>query len=112
MSLDVAAIDRKLVINPERIVPAEALAHLCARHAVRELAVFGSALTERFTADSDVDLLVEFQPDARVGLLKLGQLQRELALLLRRRVDLVPKSGLKPLIRERVLASAQTIYAA
>lgn len=87
------------------------LRRLCVQHAIRSLALFGSALRDDFGADSDVDVLVEFEPDARVGFLKLAAVQRELGELIGRRVDLVPKSGLKPLIRDSVLASARTIYA-
>jgi predicted nucleotidyltransferase len=58
-----------------------------------------------------VDVLVEFQPDARVGLLAMGRMQRELAALFCRSVDLVPKDGLKPAIRDVVLASTEVVYA-
>lgn len=61
---------------------------------------------------SDVDLLVVFEPDARVGFMKLAGLQRALSALLGRSVDLVPKEGLKPLIREEVLAQAEVLFAA
>jgi antitoxin (DNA-binding transcriptional repressor) of toxin-antitoxin stability system len=56
--------------------------------------------------------LVEFEPDAQVGFVALSRMQRELAELLQRPVDLVPKEGLKPKIREAVLASAEVVYAA
>ncbi|MBW2011809.1 MAG: nucleotidyltransferase domain-containing protein, partial [Deltaproteobacteria bacterium] len=62
--------------------------------------------------DSDVDILVEFEPDAQVGFIILGRMQRELSELLHRPVDLVPKNGLKPEIRETVLSSAEVIHAA
>ena len=62
-------------------------------------------------ADSDVDLLVEFAPGARIGFLALGRMQRELATLFGRPVDLVPRDGLKPLIRQEVLQSARVLYA-
>ena len=93
-------------------VPQEALAAVCRRYHVRELAVFGSALREDFKADSDIDLLVLFEPDARVGFLTLARLARDLSALLGRQVDLVPKDGLKPLIRDEVLATAETVFAA
>lgn len=92
--------------------PQEAIRELCRRYHVRELAVFGSILGEDFDSDSDVDLLVEFDPEAQVGFLALARLQRELSSLLGRHVDLVPKMGLKPLIREAVLSSAEILYAA
>jgi predicted nucleotidyltransferase len=79
---------------------------------VQELALFGSALTSDFGEESDIDLLVTFQPGARVGFLTLARMQRELAQILGRKVDLVPKGGLKPIIRESVLANARVLYAA
>lgn len=100
------------MIDLELNIPAKELRALCARHAIRELAIFGSAVTESFMADSDVDVLVEFQPYARVGFLTLSRLQRELSALFERPVDLVPKSGLKARIREGVLATARIVYAA
>ncbi len=84
---------------------------LCRRYHVRELQVFGSLLRADFRGDSDIDLLVEFEPDAAVGLLTLSRLQRELSESLGRRVDLVPKGGLKPSIRRKVLDQARPIYA-
>ena len=88
------------------------LAALCAEFGVAELAAFGSVLREDFDEESDVDLLVEFQTDQRVSLFDLVRLQHRLEDLIGRRVDLVPKEGLKPLIREEVLSTARTVYAA
>ncbi|MGH8563126.1 MAG: nucleotidyltransferase family protein [Gammaproteobacteria bacterium] len=99
-------------MNLEIKIPANELRALCVRHAIRELAIFGSALTENYMAESDVDVLVEFQPHARVGFLTLSRLQRELSALFDRPVDLVPKSGLKAQIRAGVLATAKIVYAA
>jgi hypothetical protein len=78
---------------------------------VRRLALFGSVLREDFSAESDVDVLVAFEPDAPIGFLALGQMRRELEALFNRPVDLVPQDGLKPWIRDDVLASAEAIYA-
>ena len=88
-----------------------AIGEICARYAVRELALFGSGLGPGFGPDSDLDFLVEFHPGALVGLVRLGQLQQELESLLQRKVDLVPKRGLKPPIRERVLQHTEPVYA-
>ncbi len=93
-------------------VPYDALVELCQRYQVRELAVFGSATQQRYRPDSDIDLLVSFAPEARVTFTTLARMQRELEALLGRKVDLVPKEGLKPLIRDQVLATAQVLYAA
>jgi len=89
----------------------EALADICRRYQVKELALFGSVLREDFGRRSDVDVLVEFQPEARIGLIALASLMFALENLLGRKVDLVPKDGLKPLIRDDVLAQASVIYA-
>jgi predicted nucleotidyltransferase len=76
------------------------------------LALFGSVLRDDFRPDSDVDLLVAFKPEAHVGFVTLSRMQRELTELFQRPVDLVPMDGLKPIIRESVLSSAQEVYAA
>lgn len=93
-------------------IPMEAVRALCERYRVAELSLFGLARRTDFRPDSDVDLLVEFEPDAEPTFLTLARLQRELAEALHRKVDLIPKGGLKPLIREEVLASAEVLYAA
>ena len=92
---------------PEKRSPA-----FCRRHNVRRFSLFGSALREDFGPESDVDVLVEFEPDAVIGFMALGRMQRELTALFARRVDLVPQDGLKPAVREAVLSSAEVLYAA
>lgn len=93
-------------------IPEDLLREFCARYSVRELSLFGSSLREDFGPDSDVDVLVEFEPSARVGFLTLSKMERELSGLFGRRVDLVPKPGLKAKVRQAVLNSARVIYAA
>ena len=93
-------------------VPAGAIADLCREFGVVELSAFGSVLRTDFGPESDVDLLVVFEPGRPVGLFHMLRLQQRLAALLRRPVDLVPKAGLKPLIRDAVLESARLLYAA
>ena len=93
-------------------IATERLVALCRRYRVQRLALFGSAFREDFGPDSDIDLLVTFEPDAKIGFLALGQMRRELMAIFRRPVDLVPQDGLKPQIREAVLAGAELIYAA
>jgi len=92
--------------------PLEKLADFCHRYQVCELALFGSTLRQEHRSDSDVDLLVSFEPAARVTFLTLARMQRELEALLWHKVDLVPKDGLKPGIRDHVLATARVLYAA
>ena len=88
------------------------LAGLCQQHRVRYLSVFGSAARGEMRPDSDIDLLVEFLPGAEVSLLDHAGLMLDLSELLGRKVDLVSKNGLKPLIRESILGEAQLVYAA
>jgi predicted nucleotidyltransferase len=92
-------------------LPIEEMKALCKRYGVRELALFGSALRKNVSAH-DIDLLVEFEPDAEVGFMTLARMQRELSEVLNRKVDLVPKEGLKPLLRDSVLSSAKVLYEA
>jgi predicted nucleotidyltransferase len=92
--------------------PPDEIAGFCQRHRISSLSVFGSVLRDDFSPDSDIDVLVEFQPGAEVGFLALSRMQRELSELLQRPVDLVPRNGLKPRIRESVLSSAEVVYAA
>lgn len=98
--------------NPTGEIPMQELADFCRRHQIRRLAIFGSVLREDFGPESDIDILVEFEPEAQVGLVALSRMQRELSDLLHRPVDLVPQAGLKPMIRDAVLASAEELYAA
>jgi hypothetical protein len=88
------------------------LAELCQRYLVRELSLFGSAARGEMRPDSDIDLLVEFLPNAAVGLVEHAGLMLELSQLLGRKVDLVSKNGLKPRIRPYVLRDARLVYAA
>ena len=92
-------------------IPRDRLADLCRRFGVEELSIFGSALREDFRPPSDVDFLVVFKNnDYGPWLSKLTGLEGALAKLLGRNVDLVPKEGLKWVIRDRVLQSAQVVY--
>ena len=88
------------------------LAEICRRYQIRELAIFGSAARGELRPDSDIDLLVEFQHGAKVGLLKHIAAARELSALLGRKVDLVSKRALRSELREQILAEARNIYAA
>jgi hypothetical protein len=88
------------------------LVDLCRQYHVRELSVFGSAARGEMRPDSDVDLLVEFIPDAKVDLFEYAGLMLDLSELIGRKVDLVSKKGLKPLIRASVLQEARLVYAA
>lgn len=98
-------MDAQAMFNVDR----DALARACARYHVTELSLFGSAARGTLRPASDVDLLVVFEEGALVTLVDL---QTELSELLGRRVDLVPKGGLKPALKPEVLAEARVLYAA
>ncbi|MCC7106869.1 MAG: nucleotidyltransferase family protein [Chloroflexi bacterium] len=84
---------------------------ICRRYRVRSLALFGSVLRDDFRPDSDVDMLVEFQPGATPGL-AFFTMQDELSRAIGRRVDLNTAQCLGPLLRPEILAEAVTIYVA
>lgn len=92
-------------------LPLARLRAVAAAYPIRELSVFGSALGAAFRPDSDLDLLVAFEPDAEVGFLLLAEIQERLSAVAGRRVDLVPKDGLKPILKAPVLDAARVIYA-
>jgi hypothetical protein len=96
----------------DRRVDEDTLADLCRRYHVRELSFFGSAARGEMRPDSDIDLLVDFLPDAEIDLVDYAGLMLDLPDLLERRVDLVSKNGLKPLIRASILQEARLLYAA
>jgi hypothetical protein len=94
-------------------VSEEQLADFCQRWKITELAVFGSVLRDDFQADSDVDLLVQFGPDATWGLMALARLERELEHLLDREVDVLTRKGVEEsnnwIRRDAILSTAQPI---
>jgi predicted nucleotidyltransferase len=99
-------------IAPSVSVSGEALAEICRRRHIRELSLFGSAARGEMGSDSDIDLLVEFSPEAKVGLLQHFAAQQELAAFFGRKVDLVSKPGMREPLRATVLPEARLLYAA
>ncbi len=91
-------------------VPQDQLAAFCRRHRIRKLSFFGSVLRDDFTATSDIDVLVEFEPGARVGLITLSGMEIELSHILGRRAELHTIKGLNPLFRDEVLDLAEVQY--
>ena len=91
----------------------DALAAVCRRWCVRRLSLFGSVLRDDFGPNSDVDVLVEFEPGRAPTLISVERLRQELAAVFGgRRIDLATPDGLSPHVREAVLATAQVRYAA
>ena len=93
-------------------LPSEKIAEFCERHGIRRLSLFGSALRDDFRSDSDVDVLVEFFPETRIGLIGMAALQREFSELIGRQVDLRTPGDLSRYFREKVMKEAIEQYAA
>jgi predicted nucleotidyltransferase len=92
-------------------VPTDELRALCRRRHIRRLALFGSVVREDFRSNSDVDILVEFEPDHTPGL-EIVDIEQELSALFGgRRVDLVNPRYLNRRLKDRVLAEAEELYA-
>ncbi|MEW6141376.1 MAG: nucleotidyltransferase family protein [Thermodesulfobacteriota bacterium] len=89
----------------------ELIEEFCKRHHIKKLAIFGTYLREDFGPDSDIDLLVEFDPLHILGLLDLAGMEIELSNLLGRKVDLRTPRDLSRYFRDEVVAGAQVQYA-
>ena len=99
-------------MSPHISVDRDAVSAFCRRHYIRRLALFGSVLRDDFNPDSDVDVLVEFQPGHVPGL-DFVSIEREFSRLLQgRRVDMVTPKFLNARIRDQVLTSAEPLYVA
>ena len=96
---------------PHLAIDQRLISAFCQRHHVRRLALFGSVLRDDFAPNSDVDVLVEFEPGHVPGF-AFFDLQEELAGILGRRVDLHTPASLSRYFRERVLSEAQDQYVA
>ena len=93
----------RIAIDPEKI------AAFCRKHRIRKLSLFGSVLRDDFHAGSDVDVLVEFEPDVRIGW-DIVDIEDELTNLLGRKVDLRTPDELSRYIRRRVMDGAEPLY--
>ena len=91
--------------------PKEKIAEFCRRHHIKKLAIFGSALRPDFRADSDIDVLVEFDPDHIPGL-AFFSMQDELSEMLGRKVDLNTPNFLSKYFRDKVIQEAEVQYVA
>lgn len=90
-------------------VPEEQIADFCHKHHIRKLSLFGSILRSDFGPDSDIDVLVEFEPDHTPGL-AFFRMERELSEILGHKVDLNTSNFLSRYFREKVLAEAEVQY--
>jgi hypothetical protein len=101
---------------PRLSIPRPRIADFCRRWKITELALFGSALTGRFNARSDIDVLATYDPDAQWTLFDHVRMQSELSEIFGRRVDLVSREGLEtsrnPIRRRSILEGAKVVFAA
>ena len=92
-------------------IPKEQIAEFCRRHHICKLSLFGSVLRDDFRPDSDVDVLVEFEPKHIPGLIRFAGMELELSQLLGgRKVDLNTPQFLSPYFRDEVLEEAEVQY--
>jgi len=102
--------------TPRIEVPQVQIAQFCRKWRIKELSLFGSVLRDDFGPDSDVDVLVRFEPDDPWSLFDLARMQNELETVFRRRVDLVDREAIEQsrnwIRRRHILKSQRVIYAA
>jgi predicted nucleotidyltransferase len=92
-------------------IPKDKIAEFCKKNHIRKLSLFGSALRDDFKPDSDVDVLVEFDPNHIPGLITLAGMEIELQEITGRKVDLRTAQDLSPFFRQEVIDSAEIQYA-
>lgn len=104
--MEAARIDlkKRIAASPEFI------AEFCRRHRIRRLSLFGSVLREDFRPESDVDFLVEFEPEGIPGFFELVGMKEELSGILGRDVDLKTPKALSPYFRDQVLREAFPLH--
>ena len=99
---------------PQIPIPKDEVAAFCRKRRITALALFGSVLRDDFTAESDVDMLARFGPDAEHTLMDLDDMEQELGAMLGRKVDLVSWTAVErsenPHRRKAILESTQVVY--
>lgn len=88
----------------------EAIADFCRRHSIRKLSLFGSVLRDDFRPESDVDVLVEFEPGRIPGFIRMAAMENELSALFERKVDLLTPNSISHYFREKVLREAHPLH--
>ncbi len=98
-------------MKPERINITESqIADFCQRNHIRKFAFYGSVLRDDFRLDSDIDVLVEFEPNQPIGLMEVVGMERRLSELIGRKVDLRTPKELSRYFRDEVVAEAEILY--
>ncbi len=101
-----------MAAQPKIELPKAALAAFCRKHRIRRLSLFGSVLRDDFTSGSDVDVLAEFEPGVRFGLLDLAAMEEELSRIAGHKVDLREPEEISRYFRQTVLSEALPQYVA
>lgn len=91
-------------------IPKNRITEFCQKHHIRKLSLFGSILRNDFRADSDVDFLVEFEPDHIPGLIRLAQMENELSSIVGRKADLRTPAELSRYFRQKVIETSVLQY--
>jgi len=92
-------------------IPEANIRQFCIHNQIKRLALFGSVLRDNFRADSDIDIIVEFMPDTRVGMLTMARIERELSQIFEgRKVDLRTPAELSRYFRDDILQNAEVFY--
>ena len=99
------------VMNMQIAIPTRELTAFCRQNHIHKLSLFGSILRDDFREDSDVDVLVEFEPDYKIGYIRLAGLEIELSEMIGRKVDLRTPAELSRYFRNHVLREAKVQYA-
>ncbi len=101
-------------INGSIEVPDKVIGDFCRKWKITQIELFGSALRDDFRRDSDIDLLVTFEPDSGTSLFDLVEMQDEMAKLIGRPVDLIERAGVEqsrnPFRKHSILTTAQVVY--
>ena len=99
-----------MVYSLENIISKEELANFCKKNNIRKLSVFGSFIREQLRPDSDIDILVEFEPNHTPGLFSIIRMEMELSEIIGRKVDLRTPEDLSKYFRDEVVKNAKLQY--
>ncbi len=99
-------------MKAERVssITKEQIADFCEKNQIRKFAFYGSVLRDDFRSDSDVDVLVEFEPKQPIGLMEVVGMEFELSEMIGRKVDLRTPEDLSKYFRDKVIAGAEVQY--
>lgn len=102
-----------IMARPQVNIPRDKIADFCKKWKIAEFSLFGSVLRDDFAPDSDIDVLVSFEPDGGITFDNRVEMLDELAAIFGREVDMVEKEGIRnPFRRHEILTTREVVYAA